>query len=125
MVFIVLGNNKGEQSCNQIRVICTTEVSAQDRRSRELLMVFIMCNAAESSICLHLEALEKILRSLASLAFSTEPSCYLISIKPFRLFWNVFLSWCLGFSVPKRDTFEKIWEVLGAVYYLDEHFHHF
>lgn len=35
---------------------------------------------------------------------------------------NVFLSWCLGFSVPKRDTFEKIWEVLGAVYYLDEHF---
>ena len=57
---IVLGNNKGEKSCNQIWVICTTEVSAQDRRSRKLLMVFIMCNAAENSICLHLEALEKI-----------------------------------------------------------------
>lgn len=84
-------------------------------------MVFVICITAESLVCLHLEALEN-LTSLASLAFSTEPSCYLISIKPLRLLLNVFLFRCLGFSVPKRDTFEKIWEVLGAVYYLDEHF---
>lgn len=48
-----------EKSCNQIRAICMTKELARDGGGRKLLMIFIICNAAESFICLHLETLEK------------------------------------------------------------------
>lgn len=53
-----------------------TKELARDSGGRKLLMIFIICNAAESFIWLHLETLEKIWL-LAALTSFTKASCYL------------------------------------------------
>lgn len=75
VVLIVLGNNRwgGRNSRNRIKAICMIKELARGKGGGRLLMVFIMCNAAESFV-FTLTLPGKIGLFLAALApFTAEP----------------------------------------------------
>lgn len=117
---------KKKKSCNQIRTICTTKVLTRDSGGRKLLMIFIICNATESFILSSPWNFGEIVTPLGSITFFyTEAYCYLNKHQALEVILESFsFSGTWGFLFWKEAHWRKPRRLLGAVYYLDEHFCH-